>query len=122
MTDDAAVVRLGARSYRRLRRTSGKGAKLRDEARKLREATEAQIRNQRDFLRIDGPEDLLQQPVRLLPGQEWGLWVLEDSLYEHLAVIGVRNGIVVAQTEEGQLVAVDQGQLLCRGHFLGWVR
>ncbi len=122
MSDDAAVVRLGAQSYRKLRRAGRKSAQLRKEARKLREATDAQVRNHRNFLRIEGPEELLQQPPQLLPGQEWGLWVFDDALYEHLAVIGVRNGIVVAQTEEGQLVAVDQGQLLCCGHFLGWVQ
>lgn len=122
MTDDAAVVRLGVKSYRDLPRTSRKRARVRTGARQLRKAAEAQLRNQRDFLRIEGPEELLEQPTQLLPGQEWGLWVFDDVLYEHLAVIGVRNGIVVAQTEDGQLVAVDQGQLLCRGHFLGWVR
>ena len=79
-------------------------------------------RNHRNFLRIEEPEELLQAPGELLPGQEWGLSVFDDALYEHLAVIGVRNGIVVAQTEDGQLMAIDQGQLVRRGHFLGWVR
>ena len=122
MSDDAGVVPLGAHGYRNVGRTRPKRADLRKEARKLRDATEAQVRNHRNFLRIDGPEGLLQEPAQLLPGQEWGLWMFEDALYEHLAVIGVRNGVVVAQTENGQLVAVDQQQFVCRGHFLGWVR
>jgi hypothetical protein len=122
MSDDAAVVRLGVRSYRELPLTSRKRARVRARTRKLREAAEGQLKNHRDFLRIAGPDELLQQPAEPLPGQEWGLWAFDDALYEHLAVIGVRDGIVVAQTEDGQLVAVDQGQLLCRGHFLGWVR
>lgn len=122
MTDDAAIVRLGLRTYRGARRTPRKGPKLRDETRKLREAAEAHIRNQRDFMRVDGPADVLERPADLQPGQEWGLWVFDDVLYEHVAVIGIRNGVVVAQTEDGKLLAVDQGQLLSRGHFLGWVR
>lgn len=122
MSDDAAVVRIGARGYRSRGRTRRKSADLREEARKLRDATGTQVRNHRNFLRIEGPEELLQEPGQLLPGQEWGLWVFDDALYEHIAVIGVRNGIVVAQTEDGQLVAVDQRQLVRRGHFLGWVR
>jgi hypothetical protein len=122
MSDDAAVVRLGARSYRNLRRAERKAAKLRKQTGKLREATEAQIRRHRNFLAIERPEELLERPAQLLPGQAWGMWAFDDLLYEHLAVIGIRNGTVVAQTEDGQLVAVDQGQLLHRGHFLGWVR
>jgi hypothetical protein len=122
MSDDAAVVRLGARSYRNLRRAERKAAKLREQTGKLREATEAQIRRHRDFLAIERPEELLDRPAQLLPGQAWGMWAFDDLLYEHLAVIGIRNGTVVAQTEDGQLVAVDKGQLLQRGHFLGWVR
>jgi hypothetical protein len=121
MTDDAAVVRLGAQTFRGARRTGRKSAKFRNETRKLRKATEAQIRNHRDFLHIEEPEELLQPPAHLLPGQEWGLWVF-DELYAHLAVIGVRDGIVVAQTVDGQLVAVEQRQLVRRGQFLGWVR
>lgn len=122
MSDDAGVVRLGAHAYRNVGRRRPKRAALREEARKLRDATEAQVRNHRNFLRLEGPEELLQEPGQLLPGQEWGLWVFDDALYEHVAVIGVRNGVVVAQTEQGELVAVDQQQLVCRGHFLGWVR
>jgi hypothetical protein len=122
MTDDAAVVRLGAWSYRGGRRTRRNEANPREEIRKVREAAEARAKAHRDFLRIVPPAELLERPDELAPGQEWGLWVVDDALYEHLAVIGVRNGIVVAQTEDGQLLAVEQGQLLQRGHFLGWVR
>ena len=122
MTYDAATMRLGARNYRDVRRARRRNARLREQAQKLREATEAQVNNGRKFLSIERPEDLLQPPAELFPGQEWGLWVLGGAVYEHLAVIGVRNGIVVAQTEDGQLLAVEQGQLLRRGHFLGWVR
>ena len=122
MSDDAAIVRLGAHAYRDLDRTRRKKADLRKRARKVRDATGAQVANHRNFLRIAEPEELLQEPAELLPGQEWGLWVFDEALYEHLAVIGVRNGIVVAQTADGQLVAVDERQLVCRGHFLGWVR
>lgn len=122
MTDDAGVVRLGPRSYRDLRRSRRKSAKLREQTRRLQQAAEAQIKSHRDFLHVDGPSSLLQRPAELLPGQEWGLWVFDDALYEHVAVIGVRNGIVVAQTQDGQLLAVEEGQLLRRGHFLGWVR
>ena len=121
MTGDAGVFG-GPPSYRDLRRSRRKRAKLREQTRKLHETTEAQIKKQRDFWRVDGPSSLLQRPAELLPGQEWGLWVFDDALYEHVAVIGVRNGIVVAQTEDGQLLAVEEGQLLRRGHFLGWVR
>jgi hypothetical protein len=122
MGDDAAVVRLTAGRYRNLIRTRRKRKQLRDDAQGLRNAAEAQVRNHRNFLRIEAPDELLEQPPDLLPGQEWGVWAFDDALYEHVAVIGVRNGIVVAQTEDGQLVAVDQGQLRSRGHFLGWVR
>ena len=123
MTDDAAIVRLGARTYRNLgmRRRRRKSAKLLDEARKLGGAAEAQIRNHRDFLHIAEPDELLERPKELVPGQEWEV-VFDDYLYEHIAVIGVRNGIVVAQTEHGQLVAVEGDQLLCCGYFLGWLR
>ncbi len=123
MTDDAAIVRLGGRTYRDggVCRRRRKSAKLREEARKLGEAAEAQIRNHRDFLHIAEPDELLERPKELVPGQEWGL-AFDDSLYEHIAVIGVRNGFVVAQTEHGQLLAVEDEQLLCRGHFLGWLR
>ena len=123
MTDDAAIERLGARTYRNVgkRRTRSKSAKLLDETRKLRGAAEAQIRNHRDFLHIAEPDELLERPNELVPGQEWRV-VFDNYLYEHIAVIGVRNGMVVAQTEHGQLVAVESDQLLCRGHFLGWLR
>jgi len=122
MTHDAAIGWRGARSYRDPRRTSPNTAEVREQTRKLRRAGEAQLRNQRNYLRIEGPEELLEPPGELFPGQEWGLWCFDDALYEHIAVIGVRNGTVVAQTEDGQLLAVDQAQLLSRGHFLGWVR
>ena len=123
MTDDAAIVRLGARNYRNVgtRRRRRKSATLLEEARKLGEAAEAQVRNHRDFLRIAEPDELFERPKELVPGQEWGL-VFDDSLYEHIAVIGMRNGIVVAQTEHGELVAVEGNQLLCSGRFLGWLR
>jgi hypothetical protein len=122
MSDDAAVVRLGARRGRNLVDRRRNRKQLGEQAQKLRDATEAQVRNHRNFLRIDGPDELLEQPPDLLPGQEWGLWLFDDTLYEHLAVIAIRNGIVVAQTEDRQLLAIDQGHLRCRGHFLGWVR
>jgi hypothetical protein len=123
MTDDAAIERLGARTHRNVGalRTRRKTAKLLDEARKLGGAAEAQIRNHRDFLHIAEPDEMLERPKELVPGQEWRL-VFDNYLYEHIAVIGVRNGIVVAHTEHGQLVAVESAQLLCRGHFLGWLR
>ena len=122
MGDDAAVVRLGAGRSRNLVGSRRKRKQLRDETQKLRDTTEAQVRNHRNFLRIARPDELLEQPPDLLPGQEWVVWLFDDTLYEHLAVIGIRNGIVVAQTEDGQLLAIDQGHLRCRGHFLGWVR
>ena len=122
MSNDAATMRLAARSYRDVRRARRRNAKLREQAQKLREATEAQVNNGRKLLPTERPEDLLQPPAELFPGQEWALSVVGDAAYEHLAVIGVRNGIVVAQTENGKLLAVEQGQLLRRGHFLGWVR
>ena len=123
MTDDVAIVRLGARSYRNvgIRRRRRSSAEVFEEARKLREAAEALIRTQRDFLGIADADELLERPKELGPGQEWGL-VFDECLYEHIAVIGVRNGIVVAQTEQGQLVAVERDRLLSSGRFLGWLR
>jgi len=118
MMHDAAIGWRGARSYR----TRRKSANLREQTRKLREASEAQLRNHRNYLRIERPEELLEPPEELLPGQEWALCVFDDTLYEHVAVIGLRKGTVVAQTEDGQLLAVEQAQLVSRGHFLGWVR
>jgi hypothetical protein len=122
MTEDPAIGWVGARSARNLPRKRRQLAKLREQTRTLREATDSQVNKHRNFLRIDRPEELLARPAELLPGQEWGLWLFDDALYEHIAVIGVRNGIVVAQTEDRQLLAVEQAQLLSRGHFLGWVR
>lgn len=123
MTDDAAIERLGARTYRNLakRRTRRKSVKLLDEARKLGGAAEAQIRNHRDFLHIAEPDELLERPKELVPGQEWRVF-FGNYLSEHIAVIGVRNGIVVAHTEHGQLVAVESDELLGCGYFLGWLR
>jgi hypothetical protein len=122
MTEDPAIGWVGARSARNLPRKRRQLAKLREQTRTLREPTDCQVNKHRNFLRIDRPEELLARPAELLPGQEWGLWLFDDALYEHIAVIGVRNGIVVAQTEDRQLLAVEQAQLLSRGHFLGWVR